>query len=184
MASPFDGQAAGHGEDSGFGNGGGHYVTSAEFGVGGGDVEHGALAAFFQPAAAAGHGAMDCSHQHYTDHGFKGPGGKVFGAGDKVAGGVVDQDIERPLLPDAGDHFLYTSGIADVADIGVDRAAGGSVKLFGGFLQHLLAASTDAKRGGTQFQKPPAHGFAQAGCATGNQDFFAGKKVVLKHGFP
>src|SRR5205085_5043302 len=125
----FHGQAAGHGQDTRLANRRRHYVTRPKFGISGGDVEDRDFALFFQPAAAAGHGAMDGSHQDNGNRGFESSWRKDFGAGDEVAGGIVDQYIERPFLPDAFDHGFYALGVADIADVGRHLAASRGAKL-------------------------------------------------------
>ena len=77
-----------------------------------------------EPAASAGHGAVQRAHQNDADDGVPRAGRKFFGAGDEVSGGVVDEDVERAFAPNGVDHGFDGVEIADVARDGVDGAFG------------------------------------------------------------
>ena len=67
------------------------------------------------PAPAAGHCAIESAVQHDAEHRIDGAWRQPVGARDEVGGGVVDQHIERPLLPDALHHGLDLGRFAHVA---------------------------------------------------------------------
>src|SRR5260370_31987366 len=123
--APFDSEAASESFDAGFGDGGGDNVSRTRRRVGRGYAEYSSTVAGFDPAPSAGHGCMERAHEHDTDYGIEGAGGKIFGAGDEVSGSVVDQYIERSLSPDRVDHGFDGFEIADVAGKGLNCASGG-----------------------------------------------------------
>lgn len=77
-----------------------------------------------QPSAAASHGAVQSPHEHDADHRLESAGGKIFGAGDEISGGVVDENVERAATPDRVDHAVDGIEIAHVAGKSVDRSLG------------------------------------------------------------
>src|SRR5271155_3398979 len=101
----------------------------------------------FEPAAPAGPGGMEGAEEHDADYGFKGARGKLLGAGDEIAGGVVDQDVEGSGFPDGVDHGFDGVAISDVAGEGVDGAFGGGGEFGGGLLENFFAAPADVNRG-------------------------------------
>ena len=110
-------------------------------------------------------------------------GRQLLAAGDEIAGGVVDQASSGPLGPDRLDHRLDRLGIADVADLGLDLAAGSPPSLA------AAAVSTSSRRPQiteprAQLQEAPAHGEAEAGAAAGDQDALALQKIGLEHARP
>jgi len=135
----------------------------------------------FEPAASAGHGGVQSAEEHDTDDGLKGARGKFFAAGDEISGGVIDENIERTVVPDGSDHGFDGVKIADVAGESVDGASGQEFR--SGFLEYLFAAAADVDRG-AEVQKAVSHGFAEACAAAGDEDAFGVEKIRLKHGFP
>src|SRR5579863_3970651 len=112
-----------------------------------------------EPAASAGHGAVEGAHQDNVDDGVPCAGGKLFGAGDEISGGVVDENVERGFGPDGVDHGFYGFETANVAGDGVDRAFGG--ELSGGLLEDFYAAAADVD-GGSEFEEALGHALAEA----------------------
>ena len=68
---------------------------------------------------------MQRAEEDDANDGFESPRRKFFGAGDEVSGGVVDEYVERTMLPDGVDHGLDGVEITDIAREGVDGAFGG-----------------------------------------------------------
>ncbi len=134
----------------------------------------------FEPAASAGHGGVERAEEDDADYGFESARGKFLGAGDEIAGGVVDQDVERAGFPDGIDHGLDGVEIADVAGEGVDWAFGGGGKFGGGFLENFFAAAADVD-GGAELEEAVGHGFAESGAAAGDEDALVAEEVVAKH---
>src|SRR6185437_6386177 len=78
--APLDGEAARKVQDPGFRHRRGHNVWRATLGIHGGDIEHAGVMPSLEPAFAAGHSAMNGSHQNDSDHSFKRADGEVFSA--------------------------------------------------------------------------------------------------------
>ena len=131
-----------------------------------------------EPAASAGHGAVERAHQNDADDGVPRAGRKFFGAGDEVSGGVVDEDVEGSFAPDGIDHGFDGVEAADVAGDGVDCALWGE---FGcGLFEDLFAAAADVDRG-SEFEEAMGHAFAEAGASAGDEDAFVFQKVGAEH---
>src|SRR3546814_3188076 len=82
-------------------------------------------------------------------------GGQRLGFGDEVAGGIVEQAVDRPVLPGGGELGVDGLGIADVA-LEPARPSGKVVVEFGRrFLEHALppAADDDMR---AEFEEPSA----------------------------
>ncbi len=73
-----------------------------------------------EPAAAACHGGVQRAHEHDADDRFESAWGEFFGAGDEVAGGVVDEYVQRAIFPDRVDHGFNGVEAANVARECVD----------------------------------------------------------------
>src|SRR5208337_1915068 len=173
-------EAAGEGFDSGLGNRRGNDVGRAYRCVGGGDAEDGPGVRGLEPAASAGHGAVQRAHEHDVDDGVPRAGREVFGAGDEVAGGVVDEDVEGSLAPDGIDHGFDGFKTADVAGEGVDGSLG---REFGsGLFENFCAAAADVDRG-SEFEEAFGHAFAEAGASAGDQDALRLQKIGAEHLF-
>jgi hypothetical protein len=123
---------------------------------------------------------MERAHEHDTDYGIEGAGGKIFGAGEEVSGSVVDQYIERSLSPDRVDHGFDGCEIADVAGKGLNCASGGGGEFGGGLLEDRFPAAADVD-GRTEFEEALRHAFAEARASPGDEDAFAVEKIVLEH---
>ena len=134
----------------------------------------------FEPAAAAGQGAVERSHEHDADNGVPCAGRKVFGAGDEVSGSVVDEDVERDFAPDGVDHGFDGFEIAHVAGDGVDCALRFLGEFGGGLLEDFFAAAADVD-GGSEFEEALGHAFAEAGAAAGDEDALVLQKVGSEH---
>ena len=178
--APLDGEAAGEGFDSGFGNSGRHDVGRANGRVRGGNAEDGTAVRGFEPAAAAGQGAVEGSHEHDADNGVPCAGRKVFGAGDEVSGGVVDEDVERELRSRWSRSWLRRR-----RDCERRRGWRGLCLRFlgefgGGLLEDFFAAAADVDRG-SEFEEALGHAFAEAGAAAGDQDALVLQKVGSEH---
>src|SRR5262249_34784330 len=137
--------------------------------------------AFLQPAARAGQGHVQRAHEHDADHSFKRTEREFFSSRDEIAGSVVDQHVERSVLPDLCDHFFHARTVAHVANESLHRAGSGLAQLLCGLRQHLLAASANVKRWGAEFEKAPAHTLAPSGRASGDQDPLARQQIFLEH---
>src|SRR4029077_10245687 len=92
--SPFDGETAGKGFDSSLGDGRRDYVGRAYRGVCGRDAENCSGGGGLEPAASAGHGAVESAHEDDANDGVPCAGREFFGAGDEISGGIVDEDVE------------------------------------------------------------------------------------------
>ena len=177
--APLHGEAAGESLDAGFGDGGRDDVSGADGRVGGGNAEDSAGMGGFEPAAAAGHGRVECAHEHDADDGLEGARREFFGASDEVSGGIVDKNVERSGAPDGIDHRFDGVEVADVAREGVDYAVCGEFCLRG--LQNFFAAAADVDFG-AEFEEALRHAFAQAGAAASDEDAFVLQEVGIEHG--
>jgi hypothetical protein len=137
--------------------------------VGGDDVENVAAGFSGDPAAGQRVGAVERAVENDADHGVKGIGRKFFGAGDKVAGGVVDQRVHVAIFGFGGVHQeLDGSGVTDVAGGEGGMAAGGA-DFVSGFLEGLFAAAGE-KKSRAELGEAQGHRAAQAGAATGDEN--------------
>ena len=118
--------------------------------------------------------------QHDAEHRVDGARRQLLGAGDEVAGGVVDEGVERTDGPDLLEHGVDGGGVADVAAVGLDSAPGFRAELGGRFGQHLLAAAADDELG-AELEEAAAHAEAEAGAAAGDEDALALEQVGLEH---
>src|SRR5262249_14520159 len=130
--------------------------------------------------AAAADGDVGAAVEDDAEHGVDGARRQVLGAGDEVAGGVVDEGVERAHGPDLLEHGLDSGGVADVAAVGLDFAPGFSAELGGRLGQPLLAAAADDELG-AELEEAPAHAEAEAGAAAGDQDALVPEQVGLEH---
>ena len=110
----------------------------------------------------------------------KARGRELLSAGDEVAGGVIDENVEGSGFPDCINHGFDGVEIADIAGEGMDRAVGGVGEFCGSFLENFFAASADVDRG-AELEKAVGHGFAEAGAAAGDQDALVVQEVVAEH---
>ena len=115
-----------------------------------------------------------------AEHGIDGARRQVLGAGDEVAGGVVDEGVERADGPDLLQHGVDGGGVADVAAVDLDFAPGFRGELGGGLGEDLLAAAADHEFG-AELEEAAAHAEAQAGAAAGDEDALALEQVGLEH---
>src|SRR5581483_7988238 len=177
--APFDGETAGEGLHAGFGNGRGDDVSGAGAGgaVGGDDIEDGGGMFGGEPATSASHGHVDGAHKDDAEDGVPGARGEIFGAGEEVAGCVVDEDVERAFPPDAFYELFDGLLIADVAAEAVDVAAEGRA----GGLEDFFAASANVD-GGAELEIALGHGAAESGAAAGDESAFSGQKRGREHG--
>src|ERR1700722_16951160 len=120
----------------------------------------------FQPAAPAGHGAVQRAHQHDADDRFPRARRKFFAAGDKVSGSVVDQDVERFRVPNVVDHGLDLFGLADVTAQRVNWSF--RRKLILSLFEDFFAASADIDLR-AEFEETLCHAFAKAGASAGDE---------------
>src|ERR1035438_8734502 len=120
--APFHCQAASESFDTSFRDGRRDDVGRAYWRVGGGDAEDRAGMRGFEPAASAGHRAVEGSHQDDADDGVPCAGRKFFGAGDEIPGGVVDENVEGALSPNGIHHGFDGVEAANVAGDCVDCA--------------------------------------------------------------
>src|SRR5580692_816236 len=134
----------------------------------------------FEPAASAGHGGMERSKEDDADYGFESARRKLLGAGNEIAGGVVDQDVERSGFPNGVDHGLYCVETADVAGEGMDWAFGRGGEFGGGLLENFFATAADVD-GGSELEEAAGHRFAESGAAAGDEDALVAEEVVAEH---
>jgi hypothetical protein len=123
---------------------------------------------------------VERTHEHDADYGIEGAGGKIFGAGDKVSGSVVDEYIERGLFPDRVDHGFDGVETADVARKGLNCASGGGSQFGCGLFEDRFAAAADVDSC-TEFEEALSHAFAEARASPGDEDTFAVEKILLEH---
>src|SRR5436190_16910010 len=97
-----------------------------------------------------------------------------------VAGGVVHEDVERALLPDAVHHRFDRVRQAHVAPYGLDLSTGLLGQFLGRLLQHVLAAATDHNVR-AELEEAVCHRAAESRAATSHQNALALQEVGLKH---
>src|SRR5436190_15933787 len=97
-----------------------------------------------------------------------------------VAGGVVHEDVERALLPDAVHHRFHRVRQAHVAPYGLHLSTGLLGQFLGRQLQHVLAAATDHNVR-AELEEAVAHRTAESRAATSHQNALALQEVGLKH---
>ena len=115
-----------------------------------------------------------------VEHRIDGARRQVLGAGDEVAGGVVDEGVERTHGPDLLQHGVDRRGIAHVATMGLDSAPGLGREPGGGLGQSMLAAAADDQFG-AELEEAAAHAEAEAGAAAGDEDALAPEQIGLEH---
>ena len=108
------------------------------------------------------------------------PRREFLGAGEEIAGSVIDQHIQRPSIPDLPDHLLDGITLAHIADITANLARSAVSQLAAGLLQHIRSAPADVNRR-AELQKALRHRASQAGAASGNQNTFALEQIWLEH---
>src|SRR5215471_14857663 len=131
-----------------------------------------------QPAAPAGHGAVQRPHEDDVDHRLPGVRRELFGARDEVPGRVINEYVERPVIPDGLDHLFDAVEIANVARERVDWPR--RLQLIGGGVQYFLPASADVD-GGPEFEEAAGHAFAGSGAAAGDEDALVQQEVLVEH---
>ena len=131
-----------------------------------------------EPAASAGHGAVERAHEDDADDGVPCAGRKFFGAGDEISGGIVDEDVERSFAPNGIDHGFDGVEAANVAGDGVNRAL--RVEFGSGLFKNVFAATADVDCG-SEFEESGGHAFAEAGASTGDEDALVFQKVGAEH---
>src|SRR5258707_438514 len=178
--APFHRKTAGHGEHASFSDGRRYNISRPEFGICSGYVQDVGFVAFFEPAPAAGHGYVNSAHEHDSDDCFICAGREVFCPRDKVAGGVVDQNIQRAIFPDGVDHCFHALRVTHVARERFDGPARSFAEFVRGLLEDFLATSADIQRG-AEFKKTLSHALAQPSCAAGDENALARKQIVLEH---
>src|SRR5262249_2682560 len=101
-------------------------------------------------------------------------------AGNKVAGSIVDQHIERSIGEGGVHQAVDSFGRANVNDMGSNLAGQRVFELFGGILQDLGPAAANHQLS-AELDHAPAHGLAEPGAAAGDQHAFSLEKMRLKH---
>src|SRR4029077_8479533 len=182
MLGPFDGERARHGEDARFGTGGWHHVTGAGTcsGVGGDYVQY--VAGFLggDPSAAEHERAVECSGEDDSNYGVERVRRKFFASGDEIAGGVVDERIDRSeFFFGCGDYAFDGSVIANVGD-GVTGLPALRANVIRGLLERLFATAGE-KNIGAEFSEAESHRAAEAGAAAGDKDRAAFQQIWLVH---
>ncbi len=105
---------------------------------------------------------------------------KVLGAGDEVAGGIVDKAVQRAVFPDLVGHRLDRLGVANIDGVGDYGAAVRGHHCFGALFEDRAAAAANYHFG-AEFEKAFAHGSAETGASTSHQNAFAGEEVGTEH---
>ena len=179
VACPFDGEALGHHGDAGLRHGRRHDEGAAGPHPGRQDAEYARLALLGDPALAAGVGHVERAVQHDVGDGVEGAGAEVLGLRDEVAGGIVDQTVERPAGPDLIDHLLDGGGDADVDGMEVDPAAGILLHDLLGRLFEDAAAPAADHTVCAQLDELLHHHAAEARAAAGDEESLALEQVGL-----
>ncbi len=108
---------------------------------------------------------------------------EVLGAGDEVAGGVVDERGQRTVAEDVLDHRVHRGGVADVDAIGFHRPAVRFHHRFGRGVANALPPSADDDLG-PEPEQALGHRPPQPRSPAGHEDFLALEQVLLEHLFP
>ena len=111
-------------------------------------------------------------------HGAKALGGDVLRGGEKLAAGIVDEQIDAAVtIEHAGDQGIHLGLLADVAGCRGDAILG---RQGGGLAQGLGTAATDLHRRaeGGEFD---GDGPAKAGPAARHERHLAVEQAVSKH---
>ena len=180
VLAPFDGEAARHRDDAGFGGCGGRGEGAAGECRGRGDAEHGTRTAGVYPAATASHGAIEGAVQHNAEHRVDGTRRQLVAARDEISCRVVAQDIERPLGPNAVQHRFDAGRVTDVTRHRGDVTAGGIPQFPRGRLQHIEPPAAD-DQSGPEFEITPCNATAQSGAAARDENTFATQQILSKH---
>src|SRR3546814_15595108 len=107
------------------------------------------------------------------------PRRRGLAAGEEVAGGVVHQEVQRPLLPDRRHQPVDLGSVAQVAGNRAAAAGEVGVELGPRLLEHVLAPPADDELR-AELQHAPAHRLAEAGSATRAQDALALQEIALQ----
>ena len=134
----------------------------------------------FQPALAASQSQIHRAVEDDAKHRFPCPRRELLGAGEEIAGGVIDQNIQRPGIPDLADHPLDGIALAHVADKTANLARCAVSQLAAGLLQDIRPAAADVNRC-AELQKTLRHRVAQARAASCDQNAFALEQIWLEH---
>ncbi len=105
---------------------------------------------------------------------------QVLGAGDEIAGGVVDEAGEGSIAENLLDHRFDRGRVADVDAVACDASAMRLHELRGGLIADALAPAADRDLG-AKLKELLGHRLAEPGAAAGNEDFFALEKAVDEH---
>jgi len=108
------------------------------------------------------------------------PRREFLGAGEEIAGSVIDQHIQRPSIPDLPDHLLDGITLAHIADITANLARSAVSQLAAGLLQDIRSAAADVNCC-AELQKTLGHRTAQARAAARDQNAFAPEQIWLEH---
>ena len=183
VVGPFGGERHGHGVDPGFAHDRRHHIGAAVVDPGHYDRNDVAAMPAGDPTAANGVGDVEGAVQHDVGDGVETARAQIFGARDKISGGVVDEVGERARGEDVADHGVDRRGIADVDPIGADLAAVLAHEFGGGRLAHRFAPPADEDFG-AESEKFFGHALAQPGAAAGHQDAPAAQQSVVEHALP
>src|SRR6202790_4336151 len=109
---------------------------------------------------------------------------KILGARDEIAGGVVDEIGERPVLEDRLDHLVDSESVADIDRVAGDATAIEVHQFRRGFVADDLAAASDLALPPDP-EKAPGHPFAEPGPPTGHKNTPPCEELFSEHGrFP
>ncbi len=86
---------------------------------------------------------MERAVQHDVRNGIEAARTQIFGAGDEVAGRIVDQAGERAIRPHLLDHAINGLVVFDIDLIRLDGPARGVTNLGAGGFQHGQPASAN-----------------------------------------
>jgi hypothetical protein len=104
----------------------------------------------------------------------------MFGLRYEGCRGVVDQDVDRRLVPDRIHHRIDRNTVADVASEGADLAAEIAAHPCRGSLEQLQPAPADDQLG-PELDEAPSHRGTKPGTAAGDQDPLPRQKAFFKH---
>lgn len=132
------------------------------------------------PALADGLGDVERAVHHDIGDRVEAARRQILGAGDEIAGGVVDEVGQRPVGEDCFDHGVDGRGITNIDAVACHLAAVGLHQFGGRVVADALAAAADVDFG-AELKKTGGHGFAEAGAAAGDENAPAGEKTVRVH---
>jgi len=163
VLAPLDGERAGEREHSCFGARGGDDETGAAIccGVSGDDAEDVAGLFFLDPVLAEDLCAVEAAVEDDADDGVESVGGKFFGAGHEIAGGVVDDRVDFADFFFGGLRGGFYGGVIAYVAGGVGGGAACLLDFIAYGFEGLGAASDD-EYVGAESGEVEGHGAAES----------------------